>query len=75
MKHTVCTRILKNGTPVLVVDLRKLGEALVYAAVIITIMLAPSLLLQEREVVIMPIITIRDIEDAYKDKQATQEWN
>lgn len=23
----------------------------------------------------MPIITIRDIEDAYKDKQATQEWN
>lgn len=28
-----------------------------------------------REVVIMPIITIRDIEDAYKDKQATQEWN
>ena len=25
--------------------------------------------------VTMPIITIRDIEDAYKDKQATQEWN
>lgn len=23
----------------------------------------------------MPIITIRDIEDAYKDKQTTQEWN
>ena len=44
MKHTVCTRVLKNGTPVLVVDLRKLGEALVCAAVIITIMLAPSLL-------------------------------
>ena len=28
-----------------------------------------------REVFIMPIITIRDIEDAYKDKQTTQEWN
>jgi hypothetical protein len=28
-----------------------------------------------REVVVMPIITIRDIEDAYKDKQTTQEWN
>lgn len=23
----------------------------------------------------MPITTIRDIEDAYKDKQTTQEWN
>ena len=23
----------------------------------------------------MPIITIKNIEDAYKDKQATQEWN
>lgn len=44
MKHTVCTRRLRNGTPVLVVDLRKLGEALVCAAIIITIMLAPSLL-------------------------------
>ena len=44
MKHTVCTRRLRNGTPVLVVDLRKLGEAIVCAAVIITIMLAPSLL-------------------------------
>lgn len=44
MKHTVCTRKLKNGTPVLVVDLRKLGEALVCAAVIIITMLAPSLL-------------------------------
>lgn len=28
-----------------------------------------------REVITMPIITIKDIEDAYKDKQATQEWN
>lgn len=28
-----------------------------------------------REVVTMPIITIRDIEDAYKDKKTTQEWN
>lgn len=74
MKHTVCTRRLKNGTPILVVDLRKLGEALVCAAVIIIIMLAPSLL-QEKGGVTMPIITIRDIEDAYKDKQATQEWN
>ena len=44
MKHTVCTRRLRNGTPILVIDLRKLGEALVCAAVIITIMLAPSLL-------------------------------
>ena len=74
MKHMVCTRKLKNGTPVLVVDLRKLGEALVCAVIIITIMLAPSLL-QEKGGVTMPIITIRDIEDAYKDKQATQEWN
>ena len=37
-----------------------------YACTIITV---------GREVVTMPIITIRDIEDAYKDKQATQEWN
>lgn len=44
MKHTVCTRRLKNGTPILVIDLQKLGEALVCAAVIITIMLAPSFL-------------------------------
>ena len=44
MKHTVCTRRLKNGTHVLIVDLRKLGEALICAAVIITIMLAPSFL-------------------------------
>lgn len=44
MKHTVTKKTLKNGTPVLVVDLRKLGEALVCAAIIITIMLAPSLL-------------------------------
>lgn len=44
MKHTVCTRRLKNGTPVLVVDLRKLGETLICAVVIITIMLAPSFL-------------------------------
>lgn len=28
-----------------------------------------------REVITMPIITIKDIEDAYKDKQTTQEWN
>ena len=51
MKHTVCTRKLNNGTPVLVVDLRKLGEALVCAAIIITIMLAPSLL-QEKGVLL-----------------------
>ena len=44
MKHTVCTRVSKNGTPILIIDLRKLGEALVCAAVIIIIMLAPSLL-------------------------------
>ena len=44
MKHTVSTRRLRNGTPVLVVDLRKLGEALLCAVVIITIMLAPSFL-------------------------------
>jgi hypothetical protein len=37
-----------------------------YACTIITI---------RREVVVMPTTTIRDIEDAYKDKQATQEWN
>lgn len=44
MEHTVCTWRLKNGTPVLIINLRKLGEALVCAAIIITIMLAPSLL-------------------------------
>ena len=44
MKHTVTKKTLKNGTPVLVIDLRKLGEALVCAAVIIITMLAPSLL-------------------------------
>lgn len=37
-----------------------------YACTIITI---------RREVVVMPTTTIRDIEDTYKDKQATQEWN
>lgn len=37
-----------------------------YACTVITV---------EREVVTMPIITIKDIEDAYRDKQITQEWN
>nr|DAE65038.1 MAG TPA: hypothetical protein [Bacteriophage sp.] len=30
---------------------------------------------RKRGVITMPIITIKDIEDAYKDKQTTQEWN
>lgn len=44
MKHTVCTRKLKNGTPVLIIDLRKLCEGFLCAAIIIITMLAPSLL-------------------------------
>lgn len=37
-----------------------------YACTIITV---------GREIVTMPIITIKDIQDAYKDKQMSNEWN
>lgn len=44
MKHTVTKKTLRNGTPVLVIDLRKLGEAVICCAIIVAITLLPSII-------------------------------
>ncbi len=44
MKRTVCRRRLKNGTPILVIDLRKLGETMLGIAVIGAIIFVPTIL-------------------------------
>ena len=44
MKHTVCTRVLKNGTPILIIDLRKLGETMLGVVVIGAIIFVPTIL-------------------------------
>lgn len=44
MKHTVCTRVSKNGTPILIIDLRKLGETMLGVVVIGVIIFVPTIL-------------------------------